>query len=325
MNSDVTPSFGAWLQSTREEQGWTVSELAERAQLPRSTLATLESRARRGSRPRPDVILRISTAVHLPVLAVAVVAGYFERDVIDVGTDAVFDRIPIPSLHVDWWARSGGAYLRVVRESKGLSSVSAVQRWSAQWSALSLTAEEWDLLESNGVLPESWESIAHLKQIDRLPGAWLWGLVHAVSGDMVDLIGLAFGMARLRSVRCEKPWGAKSDYKQLARASNDERGAMRELNLEPYHSRVRDIGWTIPWIDAVERPNKSPRGNGPQSDPIADDLGRLVWDYLNRTIPGISEVGHDALLTAIVENWTTLSANAKQRIAELLEQETSGH
>ncbi len=113
MMPDITPSFGTWLQAMRESLGWTVSKLAERAGLPRSTLATLESRARRGSRPRSEVTARVAGAMGLPVLAVALIAGYFERD-IEMGTGVAFGWMNEMMGGNDWWAQQGGAYLRVM-------------------------------------------------------------------------------------------------------------------------------------------------------------------------------------------------------------------
>ncbi|NMP22897.1 helix-turn-helix domain-containing protein [Sulfobacillus harzensis] len=319
LNPDIAPSFGAWLQITREGRGWTISELADRAQLPRSTLATLESRARRSSRPRPEVIHSVAAATGLPVLGIAVIAGYFERDMIDVGTDALFDRIQLAAFQGLWWQRQGGAYLRVVRESQGVSIDAAAKRWSDLWGALSVTGEEWNVLESQGYVPDMWESIVRMRNLNRLPGAWLWALTHAIGGDLADLLGFAFIMARVSAVRCERPWHAKDDYDQLSRAVKTHRQAFEELVLGPYRSDVRRVKWTIPDVrELARRSTKEARREAPVND--AEGIARVVWGYLEDQHPGITKVRQDTFLAHLVSKWDNLSGDAKSQIARILEE-----
>ncbi len=49
----------------------------------------------------------------------------------------------------------------MVCESQGVSIDAAAKRWSDLRGALSVTGEEWAVLESQGYVPDAWESIIH--------------------------------------------------------------------------------------------------------------------------------------------------------------------
>lgn len=57
-------AFGDRVRNLRSERGWTQEEMAERVDLHRSYLASIESGSRN---PTLDVIVKIANGLHVPV------------------------------------------------------------------------------------------------------------------------------------------------------------------------------------------------------------------------------------------------------------------
>lgn len=252
----VGPGFGDWLRTVRKEQHFTVRGLASAARLSPGTISPLESR--RYAAPSVEVTRGISSALGVPVLAVAVVAAMFEADRLDFFREKFWDAVTAGiglSVRDTWFAKVGGHYVGSVRESARIEVAQAAQRWSDAW-AIPITADEWNIMETRGQLPEHWAHIVGTQMLDRLPGPWLWAILDAASADGTvsrDLILIAFLLGRLRRQTSEVI-GAADDYDAFMRScpAPADRGDARIARYVSWaRAYVPAGGWTIASIRAM--------------------------------------------------------------------------
>ena len=85
----IGPGFGDWLKIARTERAFTVRGLATSARISAGTLSPIESR--RYAKPDGAVIMALASALRVPVLAPAIIAGYMDQDIMDSVLDAPWE------------------------------------------------------------------------------------------------------------------------------------------------------------------------------------------------------------------------------------------
>lgn len=308
MGIDWMPSFGSWLRTSRETQGWTVSELAARVHAPRGTVATFETRTRQGSQPRPGLVHQIAAVFGEPVLGVALVAGYFDQHVL--GPDEVLDCV------IEGHGRStvGAQYVHHVRTAANRDLAVGLARWTQHWDPdSSISDDEWARLEDHGQLPASWQQILRVDQLAHLPGVWMWSLLEAVGGTLRDVVGMAFAMGRIRpSLIAKAPWHAAPDAEQLTTALRNAYAGSQTFDVDTYHHTLQTVPWTVP----VLRDSHPIPAHAKQAD---ENLSAVIWHHLNRQYPGIALVATDDLLAQVVRQWADLSEEQQAAIVQLVQ------
>ncbi len=311
MGIDWLPSFGSWLRTSREAQGWTVSELAARVHAPRGTVASFETRTRQGSRPRPALVHQMAAVFGEPVLGVALVAGYFDQHVPGPDAEEVLDCV-ITADHER--STVGAQYVHHVSTAANRDRAVGLARWTQHWDPdRSISDDEWARLEDHGQLPAYWQQVLRVDQLAQVPGVWLWSLLAAVGGTLRDVVGMAFAMGRIRpSLIAKAPWHATPDAEQLTTALRNAYAGSQTFQADTYHHLLQTVSWTVP----VLRDSHPVPAHAKQAD---ENLSAVIWHHLNRQFPGITQVATDDLLAQVVRQWAELSAEQQAAIVQLVQ------
>lgn len=199
-HSVFTPSWGAFLQDVAALRGLGIAAMAALCGVPRPTIATAIGTIRGVRRPRQDVAQKIGRGLRIPALAVAGLAGYCEASSVRQLAWAMEAKLgKIVSEHDTWWIQHGGQYLAAARVQAGVAIEDAVKRWNSRWPMLAVDTVAWAALESDGSMPTAWTEFTRSARFDLLPGAWLWAIVVAATGEVeayADFIGLLLVLGR---------------------------------------------------------------------------------------------------------------------------------
>ncbi|SMC02074.1 SOS-response transcriptional repressor LexA (RecA-mediated autopeptidase) [Sulfobacillus thermosulfidooxidans DSM 9293] len=194
----TSPSWASFVFSLQNAYQWTTEQLAQQLQIPLDELLPPRSTGR----PSVQAVQAIASFLGVSQLSIAILAGYMDRD---TTLDAIIDLMQWPwrklaPYHSDWYNRHGGAFLRACRTAQDQSIDTVVHRWNTYWDR-SLTIDDWNLLESQGVLRTPWDSHHPTARLDELPGIWLWALVMAcetIPGSLYsDVVGLTALLGRI--------------------------------------------------------------------------------------------------------------------------------
>lgn len=255
--SSMNPSWSSFLEAMRFEHAWSISEFADRCGVSRSTIAVALGATRSVERPRPTIALKIAASLDIPQLAMAIIAGYMDLEVIDHAIDVV--NWPVRKLaHAtdEWWNRTGGAYLSLCREQNHLSVSDVVHRWNTNWT-LPLSEADWTRIEQEGVLPTGANQFPH-RDFDHLPGAWLWAITAACTGSTTvyaDLVALTFVLGRISQFgRYRRDWvRGLPDYENLVTALTQAMNHARNaVDMAQYRATVLNLSLRIPNVKRDE-------------------------------------------------------------------------
>ncbi len=175
-------------------------------------------------------------------------------------------------------------------------------------------------LEKTGRVPDTWERVVRTEWLSRLPGPWLWEVVSASFGEMVDVIGLAFSVGRVVPNRAGKAWKAEQDTEQLEQAFRDAKQGRSDLDIKSFFDRVRVMAWTIPRMEVLDQRRNKDVLDLPESSRVTGDttLEAIIWAYWNQRYPGIQDIPRDSLLAQLVQGWSVLPQDAKEQLRDLL-------
>ena len=251
--------FGDWIQQQRRDHHWSPAHVADQSGIPRTTLGAFLSPLRHLQRPRRPVATQIASALKLPVLTLAVVAGYTDRTEFGQADEAITGAV-MPH----WgrqavqrrsllWSTAGAQYLTAVASSAGLSPAVTRERWQTR-TGDTVSDVDWASAFEYGYIPEHWTP--H-KMLDTLPGPALGLLTESVGGDAVDIIGVAAVMGRI-GPELAMEWGCEDDYVAwVGKIEQQGWGQSGDFDPVAYRAAVRKIEWTIPEVPDLVIPDAS--------------------------------------------------------------------
>lgn len=299
--------FGDWIRQSRQDHHWSPGRIADNAGVPRTTLSAFLSPQRHLQRPSRSVAMRVTASMKLPSLAMAVVAGYADRDEFGQAEEPI-----ISNVLSAWgrqktqrrsllWSTAGARYLKVVAESAGLDLSLTRERWHTR-TGDSVTDTDWESSFQYGYIPEHWTPG---KMLDTLPGPAIGLLTESMGGDAIDIIGVAAVMGRIGPGLASE-WGCEKDYTAwVAVVESQGWGQSGDFDAVVYREAVREIDWTIPPVPDAPRESfiyghASVSGkefnNGGQSGDT-EDLAFLLARY-----PKLAP-GQKSIIRQLISSW----------------------
>lgn len=264
MDIDHFVWFGRWLADQRQRHGYTTQEFAAQCGIKRPTISALESWARRGSHPSVGIVTRIAQGLDLPLLAVAVAAGGFERTDDVIADESLLAVLPVlrhltPEVRSRQWSVWGAQYLRAVAADTSEGTIA--DRWTQLTEGSKALTQDWALVLNHGLI-SAWTTL------DQVPGPALWAVVDAVGGDAVDVAGLTLLLGRVGPTAARR-WGLSADYAAWVEIVADQGwGAdFERFDAVAYRQAMR----AVDWVRGAPGPVVAPP---PGSDP--DDLARRI-------------------------------------------------
>lgn len=248
------PTFGDMLSSLRASSGITVRELSQKGHIPYGTIATLIHR--KSAHARTPVVKALAQGFDLPLLGIAAVAGYFEREKVgeaEPSIEAVMVAMKsgvLPRFQEDKAVRFSHQGIMYVKEVLGVTAAFEIMRWSEKWG-LSATEKDIGIMLHEGTIPEGWRADPTMQWMDQLPGSWFWSWFYEIGPlkdstysfcqSLIDTIGLMFLMGRI-GPEAAQAWQCQDDYSALWDAYQN---TMSKWSLVgSYRQAIHHIEWT---------------------------------------------------------------------------------
>ncbi|PSR34081.1 MAG: hypothetical protein C7B44_14180 [Sulfobacillus thermosulfidooxidans] len=303
-------------------------DATKQCHLPSGTWASLE--ANRIQRPRMTLITKLSAGLSIPLLALAIVSGYFEREnepesfatILNAENhDSQVKRRSAKewSIQLSAW---GLEYLSIItRGRRNLERL--IERW-ADTSRLSLQDTELHILTTTGELPQAWQTHTQ-KWLSDVSAPWLWSWLNtfddAAAGAKaetdhtpsqalwIDLIALFVIMRRIQHA-VAKSCGCESDYTHGMTVIHS---FIQTHNIHHYRTAMHHIHW--------QQPNIFEKYQNDDTTTLAEAT-QLFLQSLDLLIPGfaqhITNATYRRSTQELLRHWNTLDEEQRQRVLEIV-------